>query len=246
MNKCMICNKKMIGGRALKTGYICKDCGKKIPEFIEINKLKEPSVKLLINNYEEIMLRIPGGFVPTCSYGKVSLDSLNGILRIENNPGYFDVTNVADFVLTPDYVESTKGRVLANVYLSMTLKNPAVDIIRYLIKPSDVCFPKGAKNSGEYTLPYGALLFLDEFWRTKERIKDHKDEVMAGEVLTKDKLKFIKAKALYMLPEGYTKKDVDLTKFALLEAFRGKGKDHEIESAGAFLISLLERETVDG
>lgn len=94
MKSCLICNKKInFGGKRATDGFVCKECSRLIPSWVDISVSDKEHLTEAYNSTLEKKNR----FRCTASYGKLEIDGVNNLLCIRKNKhDYTDIYYVSE------------------------------------------------------------------------------------------------------------------------------------------------------
>ena len=241
MKKCGICEKPTNAFSLIRVenGIICRKCSKSMPSVMKRSTYKTISVEeaaLAARDAAEMKER----FSPTCSLGTFLLDEPNGLFGLKTGKNnIFSLADLTDIRLTCTSPASrSPGKVSVNVEVSFSLQRSGINhreiIARNLecktkrYDETHVTWEEPAKLGMFRTILCGAI---DNTMKKAARTFIGR-ELMNYQIIT--------ARTVFLLPEGYSREDVEerYHNFAFLE---GKPEMDTIKECRELLLAALAK-----
>ena len=237
--RCSLCHKELSGfaGMRIKDGLICKECKAQLPVSITQPQLYDSrTLQSIINMVQDATLR---QFEATASYGNLHVDELHGLFAISdkldsnsypvNTNDIFNVLMLQDIALyCTNPAVSSKNRVVCDVEFQCTFATPPFHI-KLSVKKKIPCRQIPVDQTHvNWDEPGDLLMFKSIFNQMIKTAREKYTEQYQQQLLKPGDIARFKAETLFMLPDGYTMKDIDQQWNTLSAAFRADiGRNHE-------------------
>lgn len=242
MKTCVICgNKTGVFAFKCADGSVCSDCESHIPISARKYLKQAPAyiVERTIENDRKTTAFCRKNFVETASYGCLRLDECHGLFAIcdekmeENGRlkaqchDVFSALYVKDFALSIQNMEASPNSVKVSVVFTAEMDKPIIRLKRTL--KTATCYVKRLDETHiTYTEPSDLTLFrniMNQMVRDAWERFDYKNR---QDLITPRALELFKARALFMLGEGYTENELKKQRNRLIKAFHPDEGEEEM------------------
>ena len=220
--ECTLCKQPLsIINHKIYNGVICHKCYKKYPSFIRENIDTFSDVKL-ITIQDFLLDRHVNSFTPTAKYGLLEIDSINGIIQInDNGTNYYinvlDLKSADIFCVCPRV--DKYNHVKADVKIQFKTTHPNITI-SYVIKRNVECnTSKESAKELKWTNPTSLDIFISMFNQMILDTCKGYDKLCKETLISKDDINYLKAKSLFMVNDDYSIDEIKKTRNLLLNIF---------------------------
>lgn len=233
MAKCDICGKDTgFMPFACADGHICKDCEALIPSVLKKYARSEGLflVKNWINYTKKYIKGLRKKFVVTSSCGMLHIDEWHGLFAIcdkkhikddklpDSCTDIFSALFLADYGITINNAVASETSVKVDVVFHCVMNKPNVQFTKTLCTVS--CYAKRINDEQiTYTEPSDLTLFRSLFYQAIVNARDRYQNKIFKDFISPDAVALMKARALFMVDDGYSLDEIKKQRNRLIKAF---------------------------
>lgn len=241
MIQCCICKGKAgILSASCHDGKICKGCSSLIPTALrgKTKNLAAGNIRKIVEWEKDNIRRLRKEFICTNSYGRLHIDEINGFFAITDKKNIkgnklvweitdiFEIIHLKDFALTANTSDPKQNSVCMHVNLTVQLEQPACS---FTVPIRDVyCVADQVDdNTISYHEPAQLAVFRSLFFQIWGQSVDRYNRSIQKDFLTPTDVEKFKARALFMLDDEYTLKQLKKQRNRLIHAFHPDGQEED-------------------
>ena len=224
MSQCLMCGKSIgfLQGHKILNGDICQSCYGKIPSVLHksITEHNDIGLKMICECMEINALK---GFDASANYGSLYIDERKGLFAIKENKKtwVFDTLDVQDVSIDTTHIKADNtGKVHCDIELQCQFESPNM-FFKTAIKKDVLCkSTRIDKTHVTWDIPGEVDIIRSVFNQTiKNAVERFNKENVPQEGVTKYQLNYIKAKALFMVEDGYELSEIKKQRDLLLSIY---------------------------
>lgn len=246
--KCLICGKNvgLLAGTRVDGGRLCKECAGRLPALLlkRGRDLQECTLRNAMQKTAENVAR----FSATASYGELHIDEIHGLfcvaksLNSEGKPvrgnNVFSSFDLMEVGLSCSSPRELKEGVYVNVEFTCSLADPYLKFTK-IIKGHCRCKSKRTMTSGlTWEEPSDMLMFQAMFQQMLTGTWEKVNLLLCGKTVHEFELE--KARALFMLPEGFSRDDLEVAYVRMKQVYENlpdsDGREVEIINKAFWLL----------